>query len=160
MKRRRQQIRIWTFIVSRFSKNMTVNTVSKLEVLGLSGFRRDIACHIGICQCIRTSGQYEVFDRNWRLPSSGWAASQLLSYFTLKCTNSKSSSKSRHGRSGVSHFSFLFSTFDFFPTPTSNIKRVFCSQRQKQYCERLFMCILWLFYYNSDNFLILHFFLF
>jgi len=118
----------------------------RLKVLGLLGFRRNVARYVSVRQCARTSGQCEVFDRNWRLPSSGRAASQLLSYFTLECTNSKSFSEESSFDTDVPAylallFSFQHLRFSFY----ANIRRVFHSQRQRRYCERSF-------YHDTNSF--------
>lgn len=134
MKKRRWGIWVQTFIVSGFSRNMTE---SRLEMLGLSGFRRNVARHVGVRQCARTSGQCEVFDRNWRLPSSGRAASQLPSYFTLECTSSKSSSEESSFDTDVPAYPPLFS-FQHLRFPLRpDIRRVFRSPCQRGYCKRI-----------------------
>lgn len=54
--------------------------------------------------CIDFRSAQSLSDRNWRLPSSGRAASQLPSYFTLECITSETffGRVDRHGHPRIS----------------------------------------------------------
>lgn len=127
----KNQIR--TFIVNRFLRNVIISMISRLQVLELLTFHRNIERNVGVRQCAQTSGQCDVFDRNWRRPSSGRAASQLSSYFSLECTSSKSPSEELSFDTDVPAYPPPSFSFQHLRLSFHDVRRVFPSQCQR-YC--------------------------
>lgn len=95
--------------------------VLRLQVLGLSGFRLNVARHVGVSQCARTSGQSKSSTGidGGPLPVEQPANYPLTSLSSAPA--SKVPQKSRHSTRmfrRIHHLPFLFSAFDFPSMPT------------------------------------------